>query len=258
MLSTVNDVAAWLRDGMTIGIGGWGLDRKPMSLVHAVARSSVRHLTVTTAAGGMDVEVLIGAGKVQRVVSCHVGLDHLGLAPRFRAAREAGRLQFEEWSEWTLLAAWRAAAEGVPFATVQFDPGSQLLQVNPHLRLTRCPFSDREVVAVAAPQIDLALLHAEAAHPDGWAVTGGDAYADVLLARCARTVILSAERLMDDRELEERYREVHLIASYVDAVVEAPRGALPGSCLPQYTIDLKSLRTYIETSGEDVREGSRR
>ena len=36
---TEDDVVAELRDGMTIGIGGWGSRRKPMSLVRAIARS---------------------------------------------------------------------------------------------------------------------------------------------------------------------------------------------------------------------------
>ena len=36
---TEEDVVAELRDGMTIGIGGWGSRRKPMSLVRAIAHS---------------------------------------------------------------------------------------------------------------------------------------------------------------------------------------------------------------------------
>ena len=35
---TEDDVVAELRDGMTIGIGGWGSRRKPMSLVRAICR----------------------------------------------------------------------------------------------------------------------------------------------------------------------------------------------------------------------------
>ena len=35
-LMTEDAVVAELRDGMTIGIGGWGSRRKPMSLVRAL------------------------------------------------------------------------------------------------------------------------------------------------------------------------------------------------------------------------------
>jgi acyl CoA:acetate/3-ketoacid CoA transferase alpha subunit len=40
-VTTEEEVVAELRDGMTIGIGGWGSRRKPMSLVRAILRSPV-------------------------------------------------------------------------------------------------------------------------------------------------------------------------------------------------------------------------
>ncbi|NED59581.1 acyl CoA--acetate/3-ketoacid CoA transferase subunit alpha, partial [Streptomyces sp. SID10244] len=46
--SSLDDVIGELRDGMTIGIGGWGSRRKPMALVRALARSDVKDLTVVT------------------------------------------------------------------------------------------------------------------------------------------------------------------------------------------------------------------
>ena len=57
-----DDVVAELRDGMTIGIGGWGSRRKPMSLVRAIARSDVKDLTVVSY-GGPDLGLLCATGK---------------------------------------------------------------------------------------------------------------------------------------------------------------------------------------------------
>ena len=37
-----------LESGMTIGVGGWGSRRKPMSLVRSIIRSGVTDLTVVT------------------------------------------------------------------------------------------------------------------------------------------------------------------------------------------------------------------
>ena len=48
---TEEDVVAELRDGMTIGIGGWGSRRKPMSIVRAIARSNLQDLTIASYAG---------------------------------------------------------------------------------------------------------------------------------------------------------------------------------------------------------------
>jgi len=245
-------LAPLLRDGMTIGIGGFGLDRKPMALLAVIARSGVRDLTIETYAGGLDVELLVATGAVARVVSCHVGLDQLGLAPVFRRVRQAGAVAFEEWSEWSQLVAWRAAAEGVPFATARMDSGSDLLRANPNIRETRCPFTGETTVSVAAPHIDLAIFHVEAIHRDGGAIARGDPYLDDLLARAAGTVVVSAERLIDDAELEAGYRDVHLLASYVDHIVLAPGGALPGSCVPCHLIDWPVLRRYAEGAFADA------
>ena len=72
--STLDEVIGELRDGMTIGIGGWGSRRKPMALVRALARSDVKDLTVVTY-GGADLGLLCAAGKVRRAYYGFVSLD---------------------------------------------------------------------------------------------------------------------------------------------------------------------------------------
>jgi len=61
---TEEDVVAELRDGMTIGIAGWGSRRKPMSIVRAMLRSDVKDLTLGSY-GGPDVGLLCAAGKAR-------------------------------------------------------------------------------------------------------------------------------------------------------------------------------------------------
>lgn len=239
----------WLENGICIGLGGFGLDRKPMSLIREIAASRASGFVLETFAGGLDVEWLVASGKVARVSACHVGLDHFGLAPLFRAARQTGAIAFEEWSEFTQLAAWRAAAEHAPYAVVPLDPANGLPGVNPHIVPAPALWGEA-AFAVKAPRFDLAVLHVEAAHPDGWCVALGDPYLDTILARAAAHVVVSAERLMDDAELEARHRDVHLLAATVDAVVLAPGGALPGSCLPDYMLDFPVLRAYCEAAAE--------
>src|SRR5439155_10785774 len=105
---TEDEVVGELADGMTIGIGGWGSRRKPMSLVRAIARSSLTDLTIVSY-GGPDVGILCAAGKVRRVVFGFVTLDSIPLEPHFRAARENGAIEAKELDEgmlyWGLYAA---------------------------------------------------------------------------------------------------------------------------------------------------------
>ena len=95
---TEDDVVAELRDGMTIGIGGWGSRRKPMSIVRAIARSPLTDLTVVSY-GGPDVGILCATGKVRKVVYAFVSLDSIALEPHFRNARQAGAVETLEMDE---------------------------------------------------------------------------------------------------------------------------------------------------------------
>ena len=88
---TEDEAVATLSDGMTIGIGGWGSRRKPMSLVRALLRTDLKDLTIVSY-GGPDVGLLCAAGKVKRLVYGFVSLDSIALEPHFRAARQNGTI----------------------------------------------------------------------------------------------------------------------------------------------------------------------
>ncbi len=89
--TTVEEIVGELRDGMTVGIGGWGSRRKPMAVIRAILRSPVTDLTVVSY-GGPDVGLLCAAGKVRKVVFAFVSLDSIALEPHFRNARQAGSI----------------------------------------------------------------------------------------------------------------------------------------------------------------------
>src|SRR4051794_19022203 len=111
--ATIDGVVGEIRDGMTIGIGGWGSRRKPMSFVRALCRTDVKDLTVVSY-GGPDVGLLCATGKVRKVVFAFVSLDSIALEPHFRNARQAGTVEALELDEGMFLlglqaAAWRGA-----------------------------------------------------------------------------------------------------------------------------------------------------
>jgi glutaconate CoA-transferase subunit A len=113
---TSSEVAvATLRDGMTIGIGGWGSRRKPMSIVREILRSPLRDLTLVTY-GGPDVGLLCKTGKIKRLIYGFVSLDSIPLEPHFRAARQAGAIpEVRELDEGMLQWGLYAAALRLPF-----------------------------------------------------------------------------------------------------------------------------------------------
>src|SRR5436189_1347502 len=142
--TTEADVVAELRDGMTIGIGGWGSRRKPMSIIREILRSPLRDLTLVTY-GGPDVGMLCAAGKVKKVVYGFVSLDSIPLEPHFRAARQNGTIaEAVELDEGMLQWGLYAASLRLPFLPTRAGLGSDVMSINPCLRTVRSPYDDGE------------------------------------------------------------------------------------------------------------------
>ena len=243
---TEQQVVAELRSGMTVGIGGWGSRRKPMSLVRAIARSALADLTVVSY-GGPDVGLLLAAGKVRRLVYGFVSLDTIPLEPHFRAAREAGTLAVVEYDEGMLQWALYAAACRLPFLPTRAGLGSDVLRVNPHLRTVASPYGDEELVAVPALPLDAALVHLNRADAHGNATyLGPDPYFDDLFVQAASKAFLSCEQIVDTAGLTVDVPVQRLLVSrmMVDGVVETPHGAHFTTCTPDYERDEKFKRTY--------------
>ncbi len=126
---TAADAVAHLRDGMTIGFGGWGPRRKPMAVVREILRSPVKDLTVV-AYGGPEVGMLCAEGKVKKLVFGFATLDAIPLEPYYRKAREAGGLELLEVDEGMFQWGLRAAAMRLPFLPT-LRPGHRCHTVEP-------------------------------------------------------------------------------------------------------------------------------
>jgi glutaconate CoA-transferase subunit A len=239
-------VAREVKDGMTVGIGGWGARRKPMALVRALARCGARDLTVVSF-GGPDLGLLCATGQVRRAVYGFVSLDSIPLEPHFRAARQRGALAASELDEGMLYLGLQAAAWRVPFLPTRAGLGSDVLRLNPELRTVRSPYGDaEELVAMPALELDLALVHVNHADRFGsCALLGPDPYFDDLFLMAARRRIVSCERVLTAEELARLPLEARRIhRAMVDHVVEAPLGAHPTECPPDYARDEQRLREY--------------
>ena len=137
---TPDEVAAELRSGMTIGIGGWGSRRKPMALVRAILRSGLKDLEIVCY-GGPDVGLLVAGGHVRRVVTGFVSLDTIPLEPHFRLGRQRGTVELAELDEGMLHWGLLAAAHRLPFLPIRAGLRSGVLEVNPELRTIRSPYT---------------------------------------------------------------------------------------------------------------------
>lgn len=249
---TADRAASAVESGMTVGIGGWGSRRKPMALVRALLRSDVRDLTVVSC-GGPDVGLLVAAGRVRKVVAPFVTLDTVPLEPHFRAARESGAVEFEEWDEAMFLWGLTAAANRLPFLPVRAGLGSDIVRNNPRLRTVVSPYADREeLLAAPALPLDVALVHVNRADRRGnGQVLGPDPYLDDLFTEAAARAYVSCEELTGEPGgFEGPPQTLLLQRQHVTGVVRTPRGAHFTGCAPDYDRDEAFQRAYAKSAAD--------
>jgi acyl CoA:acetate/3-ketoacid CoA transferase alpha subunit len=247
---TEEDVVAELRDGMTIGIGGWGSRRKPMSIVRAILRSDLRDLTIVSY-GGPDVGMLCAAGKAKKVVYGFVSLDSIPLEPHFRAARQNGAVEAMELDEGMLQLGLRAAAWRVSFLPCRAGLGSAIMEVNAGMRTVVSPYDGQELVAMPALPLDVALLHSNRADARGDAqYLGPDWYFDDLFAMAAERTFVSCERVVEPEAFldEGPLESIRVSRIFTAGVVEAPLGAHFTHCVPDYQRDEQVQKEYAATA----------
>ena len=253
---TEDEVVAELRDGMTIGIGGWGSRRKPMSLVRAILRSDLKDLTVVSY-GGPDIGLLCAAGKLRKAIYGFVSLDSIPLEPHFRQARQSGSIEVMELDEGAFYLGLLAAAHRMPFYPTRAGLGSDMLAMNPELKTIQSPYptppfeTGETLVAMPALELDVALIHQNRADQFGnGQFLGPDLYFDDLFAMAGAKTYMSAEQIIptEDFRNEGSFHTLRISRIFVDGVVEAPRGAHFTECPPDYDRDEAFQRQYAATA----------
>lgn len=246
-----DDVVAEIRDGMTIGIGGWGSRRKPMSLVRAIARSDVKDLTVVSY-GGPDLGLLCATGKVKRAVYAFCSLDSIALEPHFRTARQAGTVSTLEMDEGMFLLGLQAAAWRVPFIPTRVGLGSDLVERQDEIKTVVSPYADgEELVAAPALPLDVALIHMHRGDRRGnGQYLNVDPYFDDLFCMAAEKRFMSVERIVDTDELAAGgpVQSLKISRLMTDGVIEAPHGAHFTECVPDYPRDEEFQRAYVASA----------
>ncbi len=255
---TAAQVVSTLRDGMTIGIGGWGPRRKPMALVREILRSNLKDLTIV-GYGGADMGMLCAAGKVKKLIYGFVSLDFIPLEPFFRIAREAGTIQAMELDEGQLHWGLRAAAMRLPFLPTRIGLATdQPTKVNPDLRMVTSPYADGEVLlAMPAIKLDVALVHVHKADRLGnTRLYSPDPFFDEWFVRAADRCFVSCEEVVERIDSDEQDAKWNPFErNLVSGVVLARGGAHPTSHVAVqgggYGWDATHIKRYCAAAEEE-------
>ena len=255
---TAEDAAALIRDGDHVAIGGTLYSRTPMALVFALLRQRRRHLTVSRPLACYEIELFLATGALDRIVTSWVGIGlPWGLAPVFRHYVERGEARYDEWSHLAMGLRYKAGAMGVPFLPSLTMLGSDLAGTL-GLQTVDCPYTGEQLAAVPALNPDVALIHAHRADMFGNVQVDGYRHMDADMAKAARTVIVSAERIVSPEEIAASPAQTMLPHFAVDAVVAAPHGSYPHECYGLYGPDFEHFTAYAAATKEQGPAGALR
>lgn len=217
-----------ISDGAVVGIGGAVTAGHPMALVRGLARRGVRDLTVVAPTGGIDVDLLIAAGCVAKVVSCYVGVEGTAaVGPVFRRAVEQGAVDVVDLDEAHCVAGLRAAGQQLPFLPWRGGVGTSFAQLNPALVEFDDPVRGEPLLAIPAIELDVALIYAETSDAYGNAQVVGTGHMDALVGAAAERVIVQTDRIVPGDEIRRRPEQTMYFRD--TAVVHAPFGTHPYS-----------------------------
>jgi glutaconate CoA-transferase subunit A len=252
-LTTVPDaVSRLISDGDYLAIGGFGSDRLPTAVLHEILRQGKRGLGLAGHTATHDFQILCagnltGHGKTLAQVDAAyiVGLEARGLSPHARRVMESGEIQVTEWTNYTLAVRFKAAAMGVPFLPVRTMLGTDTFRKSGARAIT-CPFTGETLTALPALYPDVAAIHVHESDRYGNCRIRGTTVADLDLARAAKKLIVTCERLIPSDEIRADPTRTVIPFYCVDAVCEVTYGSYPGNMPYEYFSDEKHLRLWME------------
>jgi len=239
-------VEKYVPDGCYLAIGGFGANRIPTAILHEILRARKKNLGFLGHTSTHDFQLLCAGNCLDRVdVAYIVGLEARGLSPNARRVMESGRVRVCEWTNYALCVRLRAAAEGVSFGIARCMLGTDTMKKS-GAKVVECPFTRKKFVALPAVWPDVAAIHVHEADIYGNCHIRGISIADLELARAARYVIITAERLVGNMAI--RINPTRTVIPYylVDAVVEVPFGSYPGNMGYEYFSDEDHLAQWLE------------
>jgi glutaconate CoA-transferase subunit A len=259
VMTAAEAIDRFVPDGATLGIGGQTIGRITMALAHEIIRQGKKDLTLVGCSMSMSMDMLVGAGLVNRT-ECGTGnLERLGTAFQWRSAIEAGRLEVEDHSHLAMASRFLAGSLGVPFMPTKSLLGTDILNersTGPDgpFALTHNPWDpDEPVVLLRALTPDVSIVHAQKADAMGNVVIEGFLTHEPEMARASKAVIVSCEEVVSTDVIRDDPERTTIPYLFVDAVVEQPYGAYPTSVFRRYEHDEEHMRHYqscARTGGE--------
>src|SRR4030042_650519 len=134
-VSTLNEAVASIPSGSHVALSGFSAARCVMAFAHEVIRQGKKKLTVSQCVAGMDADILVGGGAVERIVYGGGSRGRSGQHFCLNRGIEQGTLLREELSSLSMTFRYLAGSLGLPFIPIRSLNGSdihkQLREITP-------------------------------------------------------------------------------------------------------------------------------
>lgn len=247
-------VSHFVQDGDIVADSGFTWVRGALQATFEIIRQGKKDLSMIgspLAAAGPPTAL----GVVRYLHNSYTGGELRGMDRMFdRAVREKKAEIVSEWSHGTQALGFKAAQLGLPFVACKQLLGSDMLRYNPYVKVIDNPLQEGSdpVCLVPALYPDVVFIHVQQADKYGNARIWGPLVNDVALAVAARKVVLTCEEIVPESEMRNNQAFNCIPFFFVDAVVELPYGALPGSCPGYYYWHREWWEEAVRVAGKDV------
>lgn len=250
---SLDELVARVPDGALLALPS---DRRgvAMAATRALLRRRPRGLRLfNMPTGGLQTDLLVGAGAVATVETSGVSLGEFGGAPRFARAVTSGAVAIRDATCPAIHAQLQAAEKGVPFLPIRGLIGSDVLRYRADWKVIDNPMADGGDPLVLLPAVkpDIALFHVSLADRQGNVWVGRERDL-VTLAHASRETLVTAEEIHDGSLYDDdRLAAGALSNFYVTAVAEARHGAWPLAQPGLYEDDAAAIAGYARAAKTD-------
>jgi glutaconate CoA-transferase subunit A len=243
---SLSEAVTLIADNTTLALGGMTLYRRPVAYVRELLRHSrrARDLTLLSFTCSYESDLLVGAGCISKVRTVYFGLESFGLAPMFTEKANRGDIEIIEETETSIVLGLRAHISGVGYLPSPAWIGTDLPVLRPDVKTVIDPYNGDTLAAFPAIPVDALVLHALEADRSGNIKINHNLGIDLELVFAAKTVIATAERLVE--RVERSTDGVVIPAPGAHYIAIAPNGAQPTSCYPLYPMRGGELLRYVE------------
>jgi glutaconate CoA-transferase subunit A len=245
-------VREFVSDGSTIAIEGFTAFIC-FAAAHEIIRQQKRELTLCRMTPDLVYDQMIAAGVARKLIFSYLGNPGVGNLYCIRRAVEKGiprPLEVEEYSHFGMVARYIAGASRLPFFPLRSYSGSDMPQVNEHIRFVDSPYDGKPIAVVPPLNPDVAFLHAQRADTDGNTQIWGLIGVQKEVAFASKKVVVVVEEVVDQEVIRRDPNRTLIPGLVVDGVVVEPYGAHPSYVQGYYDRDNVEYLAWDQISRE--------